>query len=115
MLRRTIAAVGFSAVALSAHAEVVWMVKSSGSLGCRNRETLVDLDAKQASRPDDGAAPADCVALYSGERLLDQPEVGVGFNEYMKVQRGNGSVVFVRRSAVVPDPGIGSLNDDRPE
>jgi hypothetical protein len=101
------------AAALSAppaHAEEVWMVKSSGVHACKDREALVALDAvppKQTGRPE------GCVELYSGERLLGQADVGAGFNDYMKVQRGDGSLVFVRGSALVPDPGIGSVTDDR--
>lgn len=114
MLRPIIAAAALSASALSAHAEV-WMVKSSGGLGCRDRETLVELDATQTSQTREGAPPAGCVILYSGERLLDQMEVGGGFNDYMKVQRGDGTMVFVHSSAIVADPGIGSVTEDRAE
>jgi hypothetical protein len=112
MLRVVTLIVGVVVLAVSAHAEV-WMVKSSGVVGCRDRETLAKLDPSQASH--DGAAPDGCVLLYPGERLLDQPEVGVGFNEFIRVQRHDSSTVFVTRSAIVADPGIGSATDDRAE
>lgn len=106
MLRRAIVAV-VTAVSLPAHAEV-WMVKSSGVLGCRDRQTLAELDASHANA---GALRDGCVVLSPGERLLDQPEVGSGFDTYMRVQRHDGSTVFVRGSALAPDPGIGSIED----
>jgi hypothetical protein len=111
-MREVIAFVALVMLPSSACADV-WMVKSSGSLGCRDRETLVELDAKPTSGTGDESAPANCVVLYAGERLLDQPEVGAGFNEYIKVQRADGSTVFVRRAGLVSDPGIGSVTDDR--
>lgn len=114
MLRRTIMAFAICAAAAPACAEV-WMVRSSGELGCGDRETLVSAFASQNASERSARPPAGCVELYAGERLLDQPEAGAGFNDYMRVQRGDGSTVFVRSSAVVPDPGIGSVTDDRPE
>lgn len=89
------------------------MVKSSGVLGCRDRATLIALEA--ATQTGEGAPPDGCVVLFSGERLLDQPEVGVGFAETLRVQRHDGSTVFVSSSAVIPDTGIGSPIDDRAE
>jgi hypothetical protein len=114
MLRTTLAALALSAAVLPAHAEV-WMVKVPSVLGCRDRETLIQFEAAQSSHPREGAAPTGCVVLYSGDRLLDQPEVGVGFNDYLRVETRDGSTVFVRSSAVVLDPGTGSVTDNRPE
>lgn len=91
------------------------MVKSSGVLGCKDRAAIVSSDASKRSSEREAPPPAGCVTLYVGERVLDQPEAGAGFNEYMKVQRGDGSTVFVRGSLLVPDPGIGSVTDDRPD
>lgn len=113
MLRWAIAAMTICAAALPVCAEV-WMVKFSGVLGCQNREILIELDKTQTLQSRE-MAPLGCVVLESGERLLDQQEVGVGFNEYMKVQRRDGSTLFVKGSNIVPDPGIGSLTDDRVE
>ncbi|MCC7252545.1 hypothetical protein [Hyphomicrobium sp.] len=110
MFRRTIAAVALAAMPASAHAEA-WMVKSS-TLGCRDRETLVKLDAAGASQSLD-ALPAGCVVLDAGERLLDQPVMGGGFSDYVELERRDGSMLFVRSSAMVPDPGIGSVYDER--
>lgn len=90
----------------------VWMVKSSGQIGCRDRDVLVRLESAGASAT---PLPDGCVVLYSGERLLDQSEIGIGFADYIRVQRGDGGVVFVRTSALVSDPGIGSVTDDRAE
>ncbi len=101
-----------SLFAVTVHAEV-WMVKSSHALGCRDRQTLIALEAAPQTREQDDVAPDGCVVLYSGERLLEEPELGLGFNAYLKVQREDGSVLFVRNSAVVSDPGIGSVTDDR--
>lgn len=93
--------------ASGARAEV-WMVKSSGVIGCHDRATLAAIDLAQAPT----TPPHDtCVELFAGERLLDQQEVGVGFNDYIRVQRHDGSTVFVKSSAVVADPGIGSPED----
>lgn len=89
------------------------MVKSSGVLGCKDRETLIAFERTRTQHEPDGPPPPGCAVLYSGERLIDQPEVGVGFNDHMRVQRSDSSIVFVRRSAVVPDPGIGSMTEDR--
>ena len=113
MLRRAFICSAVLAASWPAAAEDVWMVKSSGVLGCQDRETLVAFERSQTQHEVDGAPPRGCVVLYSGERLIDQPEVGVGFNDHMRVQRSDSSVVFVRRSAVVPDPGIGSVTGDR--
>lgn len=105
-LRRTLVAAALCVVGGSAEAEV-WMVNPSGALVCKDRATLMQQDASASvDRPPEG-----CRALYPGERLLDQPEVGVGFDGYMRVQRHDGSFVYVRSSAVAPDPGIGSTLD----
>jgi hypothetical protein len=61
------------------------------------------------------AAVDGCVALLPGERLLDIAEVGAGFSDYIRVQRHDGSIVYVRVDAITPDPGVGSLSEDRPE
>lgn len=88
----------------------VWMIKAS-TLGCRERETLVALDAAEASTV--GASPEDCVVLDAGERLLDQPGIGRGFDDYVKLVRRDNSAVFVRSRDIVRDPGIGSVYEDR--
>lgn len=95
----------------AAHAEV-WMVKSSNALGCQDRQTLLDLDAHPATKPTDGL-PKGCILLYSGERLLEQTGMGEGFTKYLKGEREDGSILFVRASDVVSDPGIGSPSDNR--
>lgn len=105
----TLAAFAFGV--LPAHAEAVWMVKPSGVVACADRETLASLEAEAAARR--AKLPDGCVELYSGERLLEQHDVGVGFDAYMRAQRGDGRVVHVRRSAVVSDVGVGSMTDDR--
>ncbi len=106
MFRRTIAAIALAAVSASAQADT-WMVKSS-TLACRDRETLAALDAAGSAQVHDG-----CVALEAGERLLELPGMAGGFDAYVKLQRHDRSLVFVRSSAVVPDPGIGSVYDER--
>lgn len=88
------------------------MVKSS-TIGCRERETLVSLDADGVEK--DRQPPDGCVTLYSGERLLEQPEMGRGFDDYGRFERSDSTTVFVRRAEIVPDPGIGSVYGDRPE
>jgi hypothetical protein len=110
MLCRTIALGALIVLPAAAHADA-WMVKSS-TLGCQDRETLVALD-KAGAAPRDGIPPAGCVLLDTGERLLDQPRVGGGFDDYVKLQRRDSSMVFVRSSEVVRDPGIGSVFEDR--
>ena len=97
------------ATASAVHAEA-WMVKSS-TFGCKDRGTLAALDA--AGRPTDPALPEDCVGLDAGERLLDRPQAGGGFDAYVQLERRDASLVFVRRSDVVPDPGVGSVYEDR--
>jgi hypothetical protein len=83
------------------------MVKSS-TVACKDRETLAALEAGHSFRTPDG-----CVALEAGERLLELPGTATGFDTYVKLQRHDRSLVFVRSSAVVPDPGIGSVYDER--
>lgn len=90
------------------------MVKGVDVVACSNRQTLVDLDAAPAAGPSH-IAPEGCITLYSGERLLEQPQAGQGFDRYMRAERGDGSVFFVRNSDVVADPGIGSVSEDRPD
>lgn len=115
MVRKTLVVViAVCTAAVTSHAEV-WMVKSSGAIGCRDRDTLVALEAAADPRAPSAPLPEGCLTLFSGERLLDQPEVGVGFNDFMRVTRADGGTVFVRASALVSDPGIGSVTDDRPE
>jgi hypothetical protein len=87
------------------------MVKASGVLGCRDRQTMDALSA--AGTPPSLEPRAGCVALDLGERLLYEPEVGVGFDDYMRLQRRDGSMLFVRSSEVVRDPGFGSISEDR--
>lgn len=105
----TLAALAFAA--LPARAELVWMVKSSGVVACADRETLIAFEAETAGQRT--KLPDGCVELYSGERLLEQHDMGVGFDAYMRAQRGDGRIVHVRRAAVVSDVGIGSMTDDR--
>jgi len=112
LLRRLLIAVALSASTCAAHAEV-WMVKNSHALGCGDRETLAALQANPQARTIDDAAPEGCTVLYSGERLLEEPETGSGFSEYLKVEREDGSVLFVHNTAVVSDPGIGSPDSGR--
>lgn len=113
MFRRTVVVVGMMAASLlAAHAET-WMVKSA-TLGCETRETLVELDRAGAPQTSDDAPRAGCVVLDAGERLLEQHEIGMGFSDTMKMQRRDGSLVFVRSSVLVLDPGIGSAIEDRP-
>lgn len=112
MSRRLLIAAALSASSLPAHAEV-WMVKASHALGCRDRETLVALRANPQPRKIDEAAPDGCTVLYSGERLLEEPQPASGFNEYLKVEREDGSVLFVHNSALASDPGIGSVDSGR--
>lgn len=111
MFRLAMAAIAFGAVSASARAET-WMVKSS-TLGCRDRETLVARDADGPAQVPDGPSEDGCVVLDAGERLLDLPGMGGGFDDYVQLQRHDHSVVFVRSSALVPDPGIGSVYDER--
>lgn len=96
-----------------AMAEDVWMVKRSDVVGCRDREALVALEQAKAEGRSSAAVPEGCFALYSGERLLGSAAVGVGFSDIVEVQRGDGSVVFVPDAALVSDPGIGSVTEDR--
>jgi hypothetical protein len=111
MFRCIIAAVAVTAACVStAHAEA-WMVKISGVLGCRERAAMDTLSADGTSKSP--LPPAGCVALDLGERLLYEPEVGVGFDDYLRLQRRDGSMLFVRSSAVVRDPGFGSISEDR--
>lgn len=98
-----------STLAAAAHADV-WMVKSSGILACDTREKLMERDAAAGAS---GSVGGGCVMLSAGERLLDKPEVGLGFNPYLRVQRSDRSVIFVPSSAIAADPGIGSVTEDR--
>jgi hypothetical protein len=105
MVRVMATAVHLCLMAVPAAAEV-WMVKAAGAWGCRDRGAL-----SQAR----GAAVEGCIALLLGERLLDMAEVGVGFSDHVSVQRHDGSIVYVAVDGITPDPGIGSLSEDRPE
>jgi hypothetical protein len=109
--RYIIAVVSITVASVSTAYAEAWMVKISGVLGCRERVALEALSADGTSRSP--LPPAGCVALDLGERLLYQPEVGVGFDDYMRLQRRDGSMLFVRSSAVVRDPGFGSISEDR--
>ena len=111
MVRWMIVVVATVAAAEFAFAET-WMVKST-TLGCCERETLVTLDASGSEQTSDNAGAEGCVVLNPGERLLDLPGSAGGFDLYVKLQRHDRSEVFVRGSAVVPDPGIGSVYDER--
>jgi hypothetical protein len=105
MMRLMAAVAGLCLLVTPAFAEV-WMVKASGTWGCKDRAVLA-----QAS---DAVAPG-CMALLAGERLLDMAEVGVGFSDHVRVQRHDGSIVYVATDAITADPGIGTLSEDRPE
>lgn len=95
-------------MASTAYAEV-WMVRPSGAIGCRDRELLKVVEST-GSTP-----PAGCVRLYAGERLLEPSNSGGGFTDYIAVHRADGSLIFVLSSLLAADPGIGSVEDDRPE
>lgn len=110
MSRRLLTMTTLLAVTTAAHADV-WMVKGSNAVACLDRQALIDLDGSQSAPG--SALPAGCLGLYSGERLLEQTELGGGFNRYLKVERSDGSIVFVRAAEVVADPGIGSVSEDR--
>ncbi|WP_072393865.1 hypothetical protein [Hyphomicrobium sp. CS1GBMeth3] len=112
-MKRQLIAFGALVAASSAAQADAWMIKSS-TLGCQDRETLVALD-REGGGPaaPEGTPPAGCVVLDAGERLLDQPQIGSGFDDYVKLERRDGSQVFVWASAVVRDPGIGSAYEDR--
>jgi hypothetical protein len=109
-LNRALIVMAVFGVPRLAYAET-WMVQTS-TLGCGDREVLTELQSKDAgaqlTSPRDG-----CVVLHAGERLLDLPGMAVGFDDYLKLERHDGSVVFVPSSAVVSDPGIGSASEDR--
>lgn len=111
---RTIAALAvLCATAVTAVAEV-WMIKGADAPACRDRDALVALDATTKPEGTSRALPAGCIALYSADRLLEQAQMGQGFAKYLKVERGDGSLLFVRSADVVSDPGIGSVSEDRP-
>ncbi len=97
--------------AIPAYAEV-WMVKRPDVIACEHRQTLVDLDSASSQR-ETASIPRGCLMLYSGERLLEQPQAAQGFNKYLKVERGDGALLFVRNTDLVLDPGIGSVEADR--
>jgi hypothetical protein len=82
------------------------MVKSSGAVGCRDRAALEKGSLHQS---------IDCVQLRAGERLLDLAEVGMGFSDHLRLQRHDGSIVYVATDAITSDPGIGTLSEDRPD
>lgn len=88
------------------------MVKSS-TIGCRERAAILALHAEGAEK--DRKPPSGCVTLYAGERLLEQPEMGRGFDDYGRFERSDSTTVYVRRSEITADPGIGSVYGDRPE
>jgi hypothetical protein len=103
---RSLTLVATAALALATSPAVadVWMVKSSGAVGCRDRPALV----KGAQESGFG-----CVLLVAGERLLDMAEVGVGFSNHLRVQRHDGSILYVATDAITADLGIGTLSEDR--
>lgn len=109
-MRRTCLALFTFVAAITVARADVWMVKTSGQIACKDRARLVDLVENGATvQP----TPNDCVLLYPGERLIDQSPVGVGFDAYARVVRSDKSVLFVSRSAIVADTGIGSLLEER--
>lgn len=112
-MKRWILAAVISIASATAVQADVWMVKSSGHLGCRERAQAMALASQSASPP--ASLPDGCVALYAGERLIDRPEVGVGFDAFARVLRSNKSTLYVSRSALVLDPGIGTVTEDRPD
>lgn len=88
------------------------MVKSS-TLGCVDRDVLAAI-SNDSETGDKFTNPREgCVVLHSGERLLDVPGMAAGFDAYLKLERHDGSLVFVPSADVVADPGIGSVSDDR--
>ena len=88
MIRRiAIVLMAASVIATAAHAEV-WMVKRPDVVACQERQTLVDFDSASGAS---GSIPKGCLTLYSGERLLEQPQPAQGFNKYLKVERGDGA------------------------
>jgi hypothetical protein len=89
------------------------MVKSGNALACHDRQTLVDLDALATPPKSTDSPPEGCIVLYSGERVLEQSVMGGGFTKYLKVERADGTRMFVRASQFVSDPGIGSPSEDR--
>ena len=101
------------ATAVAAAAEV-WMVKGADVPACRDRDALIALDTDAKPEAASRTLPAGGIALYSGERLLEHPQLGQGFAKYLKVERSDGSMLFVRSADVVSDPGIGSISGDRP-
>lgn len=109
MLRFTVIILAQALLVTAARADV-WMVRASGSIGCQVRDTLAALP----NGGDSGKLPEECSRLYDGERLIEQPRPGVGFDDFVLVQRADGSQVFVRNDALAADPGIGSISDDRP-
>jgi hypothetical protein len=40
-------------------------------------------------------------------------EVGVGFSDHLRVQRHDGSILYVATDAITADLGIGTLSEDR--
>lgn len=113
MRRLAFGLAAFAVVVPPAHAEAVWMVKSSGVVACKDRETLAALAAEAGAQASGAKLPEGCVELYTGERLLEQYEMGIGFDAYMRVQRSDSRIVYVPRSNLVSDVGIGSVTDDR--
>jgi hypothetical protein len=108
VFRTIIFAAVLLAMASSAYAEV-WMVKPAGAIGCRDR------DAFSSANISDLKLPAGCVSLYAGERLLETSNSSGGFADYIHVQRADGSMLFVSSSLIALDPGIGSIEEDRPD
>ena len=113
LVRAVIVPLALCTLTAAAQADSVWMVKSGNVLACHDRQALVDADEAPADSRREDQAPEGCIILFSGERLLEQPEFGLGFNKYMKAEREDGSVLYVRSADVVSDPGIGDVTDDR--
>lgn len=110
--RRQFAAAALLVLSASAAWADAWMVKAS-TVGCRDRETLVALGTQGDGAARAAGLPEGCVGLEAGERLLDKPRIAGGFDDYVQLERHDASLVFVKASDVVPDPGIGSVYEDR--
>jgi hypothetical protein len=112
MSGRLLAAIAVMVVPATADAEV-WMAKGSGALACDDRQTLIDLDASPTPLKSTDELPKGCIRLYSGERVLEDPQMGEGFTKYLRVEHEDGAKLFVRASDFVSDPGIGTPSEDR--
>lgn len=114
MLRHLLS-MAFLFPALSSVRADVWMVKPSGALACRSAAMLNELAEIETAGARRTAETSGCIVLSPGERLVDQPEVGVGFSGHLRVQRRDGMILYVSPFSIAADPGIGSIEEDRPE